>query len=181
MDNNDKFFYIPSSIHLHEYQDDAIETWLSKGGKGIFDMATGTGKTYTALGALSKLSAKLNNHLAVLIICPYQHLIEQWVDDIKVFGVKPLICYSRYNWKKQLKSTIEDYKIGIINNFCVITTNSTFVTPSMQNEIDRMDGDFCLVVDEAHNFGAKKQLACMSEKFNYRLALSATINRHHDE
>lgn len=144
-------------------------------------MATGTGKTYTALGALSKLSAKLQNHLAVLIICPYQHLVEQWVDDIKVFGVKPLICYSRYNWKKQLKDTIEDYKMGIINNFCVITTNSTFVTPSMQNEIAKMDGDFCLVVDEAHNFGAKKQLACMSEKFNYRLALSATINRHHDE
>lgn len=176
-----EFFHIPSSIHLHKYQDDAIETWLSKNGRGIFDMATGTGKTYTALGALSKLSAKLQNHLAVLIICPYQHLVEQWVDEIKVFGVKPLICYSRYNWKKQLKDTIEDYKMGIINNFCVITTNSTFVTPSMQNEIAKMDGDFCLVVDEAHNFGAKKQLACMSEKFNYRLALSATINRHHDE
>lgn len=106
VEKKDEFFYIPSSIHLHKYQDDAIETWLSKGGRGIFDMATGTGKTYTALGALSKLSAKLQNHLAVLIICPYQHLVEQWVDDIKVFGVKPLICYSRYNWKKQLKDTL---------------------------------------------------------------------------
>lgn len=180
-ESNDTFFSIPSSIRLHKYQEDAIDIWLKKSGRGIFDMATGTGKTYTALGALSKLSEKLHNHLGVFIICPYQHLVEQWVDDIKVFGVKPLICYSRYNWKKQLKDTIEDYKIGIINNFCIITTNSTFVTPTMQNEITRMDGDFCLVVDEAHNFGAKKQLACMSEKFNYRLALSATINRHYDE
>ena len=176
-----EFFRIPSYIHLHKYQDDAIESWLSKSGRGIFDMATGTGKTYTALGALSKLSSKLNNHLAVLIICPYQHLVEQWAEDIKVFGVKPLICYSRYNWKKRLRDTIEDYKMGIISNFCAITTNSTFVTSAMQNEIAKMEGDFCLVVDEAHNFGAKKQLACMSEVFNYRLALSATINRHHDE
>ena len=154
---------------------------LIPGLKSQEGVSTGTGKTYTALGALSKLSSLLHDHLAVLIICPYQHLVEQWVGDIKVFGVKPLICYSRYNWKKQLKNTIEDYKLGIINNFCVITTNATFATSAMQSEIAKMDGDFCLVVDEAHNFGSKKQLSCMSGKFNYRLALSATINRHHDE
>lgn len=176
-----RFFSVPETIELHEYQEKAIDTWMSKGCRGIFDMATGTGKTYTALGALAKLSEKLKNRLAVVIICPYQHLVEQWVEDILVFGVKPLICYSRYNWKKALGRMISDYSLGIRDNFCVITTNATFITPSMQNELARMDGDFCLVVDEAHNFGSKKQIACMSEKFNFRLALSATIIRHHDE
>lgn len=176
-----RFFSVPETIELHEYQEKAIDTWMSKGCRGIFDMATGTGKTYTALGALAKLSEKLKNRLAVVIICPYQHLVEQWVEDILVFGVKPLICYSRYNWKKALGRMISDYSLGIRDNFCVITTNATFITPSMQNELARMDGDFCLVVDEAHNFGSKKQIACMSEKFNFRLALSATIVRHHDE
>lgn len=181
IEDDNHFFRIPSSIRLHDYQDEAIDAWLKNLGHGIFDMATGTGKTYTALGALSKLSKKLNDRLAVLIVCPYQHLVEQWVEDIKVFGVKPLICYSRYNWKKQLKDSVEDYKLGIIKNFCVITTNATLTTPAMQSEIEKMSGDFCIVVDEAHNFGSKKQLKCMSDKFNYRLALSATINRHHDE
>lgn len=176
-----RFFSVPETIELHEYQEKAIDTWMSKGCRGIFDMATGTGKTYTALGALAKLSEKLKNRLAVVIICPYQHLVEQWVEDILVFGVKPLICYSRYNWKKALGRMISDYSLGIRDNFCVITTNATFITPSMQNELARMDGDFCLVVDEAHNFGSKKQITCMSEKFNFRLALSATIIRHHNE
>ena len=180
-DRISKFFRIPESIELHDYQIKAIDTWISKGCRGIFDMATGTGKTYTALGALAKLSEKLANHLAVVIVCPYQHLVEQWVEDICAFGVKPLICYSRYNWKKTLGRMISDYSLGITDNFCVITTNATFVTPSMQNELAKMNGDFCLVVDEAHNFGSKKQIACMSEKFNFRLALSATIVRHHDE
>ena len=180
-DRISKFFRIPESIELHDYQIKAIDTWISKGCRGIFDMATGTGKTYTALGALAKLSEKLANHLAVVIVCPYQHLVEQWVEDICVFGVKPLICYSSYNWKKTLGRMISDYSLGITDNFCVITTNATFVTPSMQNELAKMNGDFCLVVDEAHNFGSKKQIACMSEKFNFRLALSATIVRHHDE
>ena len=180
-DQTSEFFRIPESIELHDYQIKAIDTWMNKGCRGIFDMATGTGKTYTALGALVKLSEKLGNHLAVVIVCPYQHLVEQWVEDICVFGVKPLICYSRYNWKKTLGRMISDYSLGITDNFCVITTNATFVTPSMQNELAKMNGDFCLVVDEAHNFGSKKQIACMSEKFNFRLALSATIVRHHDE
>ena len=178
---NAGFFKTPSTVNLYDYQRAAIETWKNNNFRGIFDMATGTGKTYTALGALSELSSQLHDHLAVFIICPYQHLVEQWVEDIKIFGVKPLICYSRYNWKKQLKNAIEDYRLGIINNFCVITTNATFTTPAMQSEVAKMEGDFCLVVDEAHNFGSKKQLLYMSDKFNYRLALSATIKRHHDE
>ena len=180
-DQTSEFFRIPESIELHDYQIKAIDTWMNKGCRGIFDMATGTGKTYTALGALARLSEKLGNHLAVVIVCPYQHLVEQWVEDICAFGVKPLICYSRYNWKKTLARMISDYSLGITDNFCVITTNATFVTPAMQNELAKMNGDFCLVVDEAHNFGSKKQIACMSEKFNFRLALSATIVRHHDE
>ena len=180
-DQTSDFFRVPESIELHDYQVKAIDTWISKGCRGIFDMATGTGKTYTALGALAKLSEKLRNHLAVVIVCPYQHLVEQWVEDICAFGVKPLICYSRYNWKKTLARMISDYSLGITDNFCVITTNATFVTPAMQNELAKMNGDFCLVVDEAHNFGSKKPIACMSEKFNFRLALSATIVRHHDE
>lgn len=94
------FFRIPDNVQLHDYQVRAIDAWIDSGGRGIFDMATGTGKTYTALGALARLSANLKNHLAVVIICPYQHLVEQWVEDICAFGVKPLICYSRYNWKK---------------------------------------------------------------------------------
>lgn len=175
------FFRIPQNVKLHAYQEEAISTWESHNYRGIFDMATGTGKTFTALGALSKLSENLHEHLAVLIVCPYQHLVEQWVEDIIAFGVKPMICYSRYDWKKFYKDTINDYNLGIVNNFCVITTNATFATASMQNPLLTIKGDCCLVVDEAHNFGAKKQLDCMSEKFNYRLALSATINRHHDE
>ena len=48
LENNDDFFHIPTWLHLHKYQDDAIETWLSKSGKGNVDMAFGTVKKFTA-------------------------------------------------------------------------------------------------------------------------------------
>lgn len=175
------FFHIPKSVKLHKYQEDAIDSWIKHQCRGIFDMATGSGKTYTALGAVSKLSEILHDNLAVIIVCPYQHLVEQWVPDIKLFGVTPLVCYSRYDWKKKFKDTISDFKLGIIKNFCVITTNATFATSSMQQPLVTLSGNCCLIVDEAHNFGSKKQLQCMTEIFKYRLALSATIVRHHDE
>ena len=51
----------------------------------------------------------------------------------------------------------------------------------MRQIVGSLKGDCCIVVDEAHNFGAKKQIECMSEVFNYRLALSATLDRYGDE
>lgn len=170
----------PDYVKFYDYQIDAMISWEKENYRGIFDMATGTGKTYTALGALEVLCNKVKSNLGVFIVCPYQHLVEQWVTDIKAFGINPLICYSGYDWKKKYKSVISDFKLGVIKNFCVVTTNATFATENMQKEIDKLKGNVCLVVDEAHNFGAKKQLECMKEVFKYRLALSATLERHHD-
>ena len=54
---------------LREYQKDAINKWEDTGFNGIFDMATGTGKTFTAIGAATRLYEKLDGNLAVFIVC----------------------------------------------------------------------------------------------------------------
>ena len=38
-----------------------------------------------------------------------------------------------------------------------------------------------LVADEAHNFGARTYARCLDDRFTYRLALSATLERHRDD
>ena len=65
----------PEWFKLHDYQDEAITEWQKRNYRGIFDMATGTGKTYTGLGALTTLSKNLGHKLAAIIVCPYQHLV----------------------------------------------------------------------------------------------------------
>ena len=176
-------FRIPESVSFndHPYQLEAINKWINSDSIGIFDMATGTGKTYTALGALSKLSEKLNDNLGVIILCPYQHLVEQWIEDIKKFNVIPLVCYSKYDWKKKFKMLISDFKLGVVKNFCAIMVNASYSMPYVQEILSSVKGNLCLVVDEAHNFGSKKLQLCMLPNFKYRLALSATFERHHDE
>ena len=57
-----------------------------RGFRGIFDMATGTGKTYTGLAAVERLYRKQGENLALFIVAPYQHLVNQWIDDIENSG-----------------------------------------------------------------------------------------------
>lgn len=177
------FFKIPTTIEFYDYQKEAIEAWIKRGCCGIYDMATGSGKTYTALGSITKLSQILNEQLAVVIVAPYQHLVEQWVEDINKFNVSPIIAYSYpgQKWRKQFEDAVNAYNVGAIKHFCVISTNATFSTDDFQRILLKFKKNYLFVVDEAHNFGSKKLGALLPKKARYRLALSATIERYRDE
>ena len=180
------FAAIPNHVKLHEYQTEAIDEWERKGFCGIFDMATGTGKTYTGLGAVVRLCNKVSNRLAVFIVCPFQHLVEQWVEDIRQFNIKPIIGYSsspQKDWVKRLENAIRDQKLKVKGRefFCFVCTNATFSSDKVQNLLVKMKGEALLLVDEAHNFGAERLNRLLTDRYIYRLALSATIKRHNDE
>lgn len=177
---------IPVNVELHPYQIDAINEWERNNFRGIFDMATGTGKTFTGLGALARLCDVLEDRLAVIIVCPYQHLVEQWVEDIERFNIKPIIGYSsssQKNWHKILEDAIRDQKLKVRNKefFCFVCTNATFSLAKVQHTLYKIRSDILLIVDEAHNFGAERLSSFLTEQYNYRLALSATLERHNDE
>lgn len=175
---------IPTGLKLYKYQEEAINNWKLNNYNGIFDMATGTGKTYTGLGAITQLYKDLKGRLAVVIVCPYQHLVNQWVEDIVNFNINPIIGYSsseQKDFKKRLKMAIMDYNLGVRNFFCFVCTNGTFATEYIQSQLNNIRGNLLLVVDEAHNFGAENLKKTLTNKFNYRLALSATLERHGDE
>ena len=174
---------IPRGVSLHEYQTDAIETWVENDFRGIFDMATGTGKTYTGLGAAVKLY-NIKRRLAVIIVAPYQHLVDQWVEDIVQFNMRPIIGYSsspQKDWKKRLTDAVFDYQqLGIIDTLCFVTTNATFSSKFVQNTLNDLGSETLLIIDEAHNFGSGHLSLSLNPKFDYRLALSATLERHGD-
>lgn len=175
---------LPEDFELHDYQKSAILNWRNENFKGIFDMATGTGKTYTGLGALVELYDYLDGNLAVIICCPYQHLVDQWVEDLEYFNIIPIIGYSSSrdkNYRKRLKDSIFDFVLGVKKFFCFICTNSTFKIELIQKELRKLNNNVLLIVDEAHNFGSENLINKLSETYKYRLALSATLERHNDE
>lgn len=173
---------IPRGVSFHNYQQQAIDTWAENSYCGIFDMATGTGKTFTGLGAVVRLFRD-NKRLAVIIVCPYQHLVEQWVEDIVRFNMRPTIGYStskQSDWKMRLANDIMDFKLNVIKSFCFVTTNATYSSEYVQKQLNKLGQDTLLLIDEAHNFGAENLRTMLNPKIEYRLALSATLERHGD-
>lgn len=176
--------FIPEDFAPREYQKQAIANWAKNNYRGIYDMATGTGKTLTALASIERLYRHNRGRLAVIIVCPYQHLVEQWVEDIVRFGMAPIRGYSsskQRNWKKMLEQAVRSFNLGLSDHFCFITTNASFATPTVQRQIELLTADTVLVADEAHNIGAQSNRRRLPEAIPYRLALSATLERHHDE
>lgn len=180
-----KYPCIPNEYTLRNYQLEAIEKWKQASYRGIYDMATGAGKTVTALASVVSLSESLSNHLAVVIVCPYQHLVDQWVEDLVLFNINPIIGYSsspQRDWLKRLDGAIRDQRFGVSGSefFCFICTNGTYATEKVQKRISKIKSEKLLVVDEAHNFGADYISSLLRPDFDYRLALSATIERYGD-
>ena len=178
---------MPDWLKLHDYQQEAVDKWAEQKYRGIFDMATGTGKTLTGLSALTRLfSDKFPEKLFAIIVCPYQHLVEQWVEDIVKFNIQPIIGYSsspQKDWKTRLKKAICDIKLRPKDKrfSCLVTTNATFKSKFVQEQINNISSDILLMIDEAHNAGAGNFKKYLDSRFIYRLALSATLDRHNDE
>ena len=183
---------IPENVELREYQCEAIRNFLHADGRGIFDMATGTGKTYTALGAICALREQLESvqkkSLGIFIVVPMTYLVEQWAADLRYFGIEPIIAYSddKYaDWSRKLSTALTWHSVLPDKKFfCIVTTNDTFAGEKMRQALanqNQKTSNFLLVVDEAHNFGAAGKRKLLTDLFKYRLALSATLVRHNDK
>lgn len=174
---------LPEDFEIRDYQKTAISNWKNNNYVGIYDMATGTGKTLTALASAEQLYRDNRKRLAVVIVCPYQHLVEQWVLDIKRFGIEPIIGYStspQKEWKSRLEESIFLFNLNSINSFCFVTTNSMFCSKKIHEYMCQLKKDTLIIIDEAHNMGATNYQKYLPENIPYRLALSATISRHND-
>jgi len=178
-----KVFHIPDNTVLHAYQNAAIEEWINQNYTGYFDMCTGAGKTFTALAAMVTLANKLDDKLAVFIVCPYIHLVSQWEEDAVKWGPKPILAHSKSpKWEDDLLKAYKQFrKEG--KPFVCISTNDTFVSEKIQKYISRFtEADaVLLIVDEAHNWGAERISNMMPYNIPYRIALSATIKRYMDK
>ena len=171
----------PEKLIIRNYQEEAVNAWLANGNRGFFEMATGTGKTITALLAAIKLFDYYGK-LALIVTCPYKHLVDQWEEQAIKFGFSPIKAYETYgSWADKLANKILAYNHSDINNLCILTTNTTFTTEKFNSIVRSIEDPVLLVADEAHHFGSNSSLSFLPENITSRLALSATPNRWFDE
>lgn len=109
---------IPGHMVLRDYQVEAIEAWFAQDCQGLLEMATGTGKTITSLAASIRLYES-KRRLALIIACPYRHLVDQWYEEARDFGYSPVRAYeSRSRWLDDLNNRILAYNHGDTDRLC---------------------------------------------------------------
>ena len=171
-----------------DYQKEAYENWKVKQ-KGLFAMATGTGKTLTSLNCLLKIYNKFHFYKAIILV-PTITLVEQWEEECKKFHFKYITKVSSKNpkWKSELDSikTKESIKMdGDEPSFIIIATYVSFARENTFRELVDFSRNttrqILLIADEAHNMGAGRILDRLAGvKFARRIGLSATPERQFD-
>lgn len=177
-------FRLPAGFELRSYQADAIRAWSKAGGKGIFAMATGSGKTLTALALASKVAEK-NHPLVLIVVCPFINLCKQWLREMAPFGLQPVACYEgKDRWQTELEEGYQRLSVGMTQVHAIVATNATFQSESFQARIRPRVASpaiyHLLIADEVHNFGGERNRASLPEGIPLRLGLSATPERHYD-
>ncbi len=177
-------FAPPTGLDLRPYQKDAIRAWSAAGGRGIFAMATGSGKTLTALVLAAKV-AERNRPLVVLVVCPFISLCRQWIREIAAFGGSAVACMEgRERWTARLDEGYQRLTAGLDRLLIVVATNATLQSEPFQTRLlPRVATGtihHLLIADEVHNLGADRARDALPDGIRMRLGLSATPERHFD-
>lgn len=176
---------IPDWLTVRDYQKEAVREWLGCRGRGILKMATGTGKTKTAMIASVQVANAMRQReqpLILLILAPLQHLVDQWISEVEDFGVRPVAVYeSSQKWLPVLEDQLNEARLGQRPVVAMVATNASFAGDKFQSVLSRISQPLMIVADEAHNLGSSAYRTFLPTNATYRLALSATPERWFDD
>lgn len=168
-------------ISLFEHQSTAIDAWAGAGGRGILEMATGSGKTITALSLASRLYDGVGAPLLVLVVAPLIHLVDQWCEVAARFGLRPIRCAEGASrWRDELDSAIFALNSRRRPILSVATTSATLSSRTFQATLSRIRSRILVIADEVHNYGSSATIGSFPQAAQFRLGLSATPDRWMD-
>jgi superfamily II DNA or RNA helicase len=165
---------------LRPYQKKALVKWEKNDFKGIFEMATGTGKTRVAIGAIKRME-KINDTFLIVISVPSDTLAVQWKVQLEQWGYETFLTLKNNHWEEQMPYHIQksDKRKKIL---CIITSYITFSKKKFKEKIFDYKKDVFLISDEVHNAGAPEFSKGLDESlYKHRLGLTATLERYFDD
>ena len=150
---------------------------------GILEMATGTGKTRTALSIVTQLvkDKKINN---IIIQLEKDNLISQWEKNIREWLKSE--TYEDINLLKfaQNKNQLDEFILSLQSNIIQLLIVSKHNLPELLKKINDKDLTKTIMIhDEVHGLFSEKilpEIQGMQKNIKYKLGLSATIENKFD-
>lgn len=175
-----------NKLSLFPHQQKAVEMWLANEHSLLMEMATGTGKTRTAIGCLME-KLKDGEKLLTIVATPQNTLSRQWKDDFEKLNISldqsAIIDGSNSKWRKDLKLLMLDLSDDRIRTAIIFTTHATASSDAFIQIIRqfKFDTKILFIGDEVHAAGAARQRNALLPEYEYRIGLSATPERMFDE
>jgi len=175
-------------ISLFYYQKEALANWKKFGYRMLFEMATGTGKTRTAIAGFNYVKNK-NARTITVIACPQNALAKQWKEnEMATFNLKfdkeVIIDGTVPHWKSVLKDVCLENGAGFADHCIIYTTHNTASSDSFVSTLSNNVSSKTVLIfvgDEVHWLGAKKLRKALLPNYEYRIGLSATPSRWFDD
>jgi superfamily II DNA or RNA helicase len=168
-----------AGIKLFDHQIQALNKWISNNKRCIFEMATGTGKTYAAIACIKHILTE-DDRIVIVISTPFAHLMHQWKDSLEKLNIniETVEAFSgNTKWKDILVDRLRDVRNGILNNLVIITTHDTFYRDEFRTFLTIARCKQFLIADEVHGLGSEMRRLGLINEYDYRLGLSATPSR----
>lgn len=164
-----------------DYQKDAFIAWRKNNYSGVFAMATGTGKTITSLNCLLNIYTDEGNYRAIILV-PSIALLNQWEEEVKSFNFRNILKVGGgNNWEKDFANYCSNFSWGLKEDLVIISTYGSFTLDRFQNLYKKIQSEFLLIADEAHNMGANNIKSKLSNlNVTRKIGLSATPKRIYD-
>jgi superfamily II DNA or RNA helicase len=170
----------PDARMPRKHQVNALEAWERNGRRGIFEHATGSGKTFTAMCAINDA---LKRNETVMVLVPSRDLLKQWNKELREtlteFDIFYLLCGDNNSeWKKTgklaswSKQSNDTHKI-------IIATMDTACSADFIHKLSQGE-HLMIVADEMHRMGSPKRREILNISTGARLGLSATPRRYGD-
>jgi len=177
---SDRPYTLPKAQHNKwEHQNKAVECFMEKE-HGILAMATGTGKTVTAIKIINRLFEEGKIHRVVITMYG-NDLLDQWAKQMRENYKTKQICY-HYGSQKMINTFIMHPDDSLL-----LVSRDSGNLLKLLNLFDKAPGEYkndtLFVFDEVHGAGSStfvENLAGKISSYRYRLGLSATPEREYD-
>lgn len=172
---------------LRPYQEVALTKFKSANYRGILAMATGAGKTITALACASNIE----DLDLIIIVVPIKDLVQQWMNQLDKLTdfYYPIAAVEKSEiWRNKLyrKLRLIHANIQTVKRLPTVLVGtykglSKTVIAELIDDAGGLPKKSLIIADEVHTAGAEQYRRILRNDFTYRLGLSATPIRSNDE
>lgn len=173
-------------FEILDHQRETLNAWKQNGFRGVFALATGSGKTITSIYGMVTLAQKAHEKkqsILAIVAVPYVNLADQWIEVLSLFSIHAIKCYGgESSWKSRLSDAVFSVASKATPFSCAVVVNRTLSKETFSSMLAPLsDEQLFWIGDECHHHYSVAISNKLPKNARYRIGLSATPEHYLDQ